>query len=216
MVLNMTLTSYCYYAGSYEMAGILIDYWSSSIKNKKIMKKRFLIKLAFLACIIYLLPHSLKAQDKDAQKLLTDSKNAKAAFIKTDPSMAALFESSYGYVIFPKIGKGGFIVGGSGGDGILYENGKAQGVVKTGQVTVGAQVGGQTYREVIFFENEDALNRMKEGKAEFSSQISAVAVKSGVSKNAKYTEGVSVFTQDLGGLMAEATVGGQKFKYTAF
>lgn len=180
------------------------------------MKKRFLIKLAFLACIIYLLPHSLKAQDKDAQKLLTDSKNAKAAFIKTDPSMAALFESSYGYVIFPKIGKGGFIVGGSGGDGILYENGKAQGVVKTGQVTVGAQVGGQTYREVIFFENEDALNRMKEGKAEFSSQISAVAVKSGVSKNAKYTEGVSVFTQDLGGLMAEATVGGQKFKYTAF
>lgn len=180
------------------------------------MKKNTFIKLAFLACISYFLPNDLSAQDKEAEKLLADSKKAKAAFIKTDLSMATLFESSYGYVIFPKIGKGGFIVGGSGGDGILYEKGTAQGVVKTGQVTVGAQVGGQTYREVIFFENEGALNRMKAGKTEFSSQISAVAVKSGVSKNAKYTEGVSVFTQDLGGQMAEATVGGQKFKYTAF
>lgn len=180
------------------------------------MKKHAFIKLAFLAFLSYLLPYSLNAQGKEADKLIADSKNAKEAFIKTDPSMAALFQSSYGYVIFPKIGKGGFIVGGSGGDGILYEKGKAQGIVKTGQITVGAQVGGQTYREVIFFENEEALNRMKEGKAEFSSQISAVAVKSGVSKNAKYTEGVSVFTQDLGGLMAEATVGGQKFKYTPF
>jgi lipid-binding SYLF domain-containing protein len=71
--------------------------------------------------------------------------------------MAALFESSYGYVIFPKIGKGGFIVGGSGGDGILYEKGKSIGVVKTGQVTVGAQVGGQTYREVIFLKTRMRL-----------------------------------------------------------
>ena len=77
-------------------------------------------------------------------------------------------------------------------------------------------MGGQTYREVIFFENKDAFDRMKESKLEFSGQISAVAVKSGVSKNAKYTEGVVVFTQDLSGLMAEATVGGQKFKYTPF
>ena len=68
---------------------------------------------------------------------------------------------------------------------------KSIGVVKTGQVTVGAQIGGQAYREVIFFENKDALDRMKESKTEFSSQISAVAVKSGVSKNAKYADGVS-------------------------
>jgi lipid-binding SYLF domain-containing protein len=180
------------------------------------MKKSKLIKLALLAFVTYLLPHSIQAQDKDAEKLLSESDKAKTEFIKTDPSMAALFESSYGYVIFPKIGKGGFIVGGSGGDGILYEKGKSIGEVKTGQVTVGAQVGGQAYREVIFFENEDALDRMKASKMEFSSQLSAVAVKSGVSKNAKYTNGVSVFTQDLGGLMAEATVGGQKFKYKAF
>jgi lipid-binding SYLF domain-containing protein len=180
------------------------------------MKKSKLAKLALLAFVAYLLPHSILAQDKKAEKLLSESSDAKAAFIKTDSSMAALFESSYGYVIFPKIGKGGFIVGGSGGDGILYEQGKSIGEVKTGQVTVGAQIGGQSYREVIFFENQAALDRMKESKTEFSSQISAVAVKSGVSKNAKYTDGVAVFTQDIGGLMAEATVGGQKFKYTAF
>ncbi len=180
------------------------------------MKKSKFLKLVLLASVVYFLPHAVSAQDKAAEKLITESSKAKSAFIQTDPSMATLFESSYGYVIFPKIGKGGLIVGGSGGDGILYEKGKAAGMVKTGQITVGAQIGGQAYREVIFFENQDALDRMKASKTEFSSQISAVAVKSGVSKNAKYTDGVSVFTQDLGGLMAEATVGGQKFKYTAF
>ena len=180
------------------------------------MKKSKFIKLVLLASVVYFLPHAVSAQDKAAEKLITESSKAKSAFIQTDPSMATLFESSYGYVIFPKIGKGGLIVGGSGGDGILYEKGKAAGMVKTGQITVGAQIGGQAYREVIFFENQDALDRMKASKTEFSSQISAVAVKSGVSKTTKYTDGVSVFTQDLGGLMAEATVGGQKFKYTAF
>lgn len=182
-----------------------------------ILKKNKMIKLALLAFAAYLLPHSIRAQDnKETEKLITESKKAKSAFIKTDPSMAALFDSSYAYAIFPKIGKGGFIVGGSGGDGIAYEKGKSIGRVETGQVTVGAQIGGQTYREVIFFENKDAFDRLKENKAEFSGQISAVAIKSGASKNAKYAEGVAVFTQDLAGLMAEASVGGQKFKFNAF
>ena len=180
------------------------------------MKKSKFIRLSLLVFVAFFLPHALFAQDEEATKLISESNTAKTEFIKTDPSMEGLFSSSYGYVIFPKIGKGGFIVGGSGGNGILYDHGKAVGLVKTGQVTVGAQVGGQTYREVIFFENKDAFDHMKASKMEFSSQISAVAVKSGVSKNAKYTEGVAVFTQDLSGLMAEATVGGQKFKYTAF
>ena len=180
------------------------------------MKKSKLLRLALFSFVAALLPHFTQAQDQEAEELLSKSNEAKEEFIKTDPSMAALFESSYGYVIFPHIGKGGFIVGGSGGDGILYEQGNPIGEVKTGQVTVGAQIGGQAYREVIFFENEDALGRMKANKVEFSGQVSAVAVKSGVSQNAKYTDGVSVFTQNLGGLMAEATVGGQKFKYKAF
>jgi len=105
------------------------------------------------------------------------------------------------------------VVGGSGGYGTVYEHGKSIGTAKVAQVTVGAQIGAQAYREIIFFENKDALDRFKANKLEFSAEISAVAAKSGVSKNAKYRNGVAVFTDDLGGLMAEASVGGQKFTY---
>jgi lipid-binding SYLF domain-containing protein len=179
------------------------------------MKKNHLLGFVMLVSSPFLTPHSVIAQD-DVEKLKSDSKVAKSEFIKVDSSMNKLFNDSYAYVLFPKIGKGGFIVGGSGGEGIVYEKGKEIGSASIGQVTVGAQIGGQSYREVIFLENEDALNRFKYNKLEFSGQVSAVAVRSGVSKNAKYTDGVCVFTQDIGGLMAEATVGGQKFKYKAF
>ncbi|PWT70641.1 MAG: hypothetical protein C5B59_19745 [Bacteroidetes bacterium] len=181
------------------------------------MKKNILGRLILFALTIIVLPHSLTAQDaKEKEKLLSESAKAKSEFTKADPSMNKLFDNSYGYVIFPRVGKGGFIVGGSGGAGTVYEKGKEIGMAKVGGVTVGAQIGGQAYREVIFFENEEALNRLKANKVEFSGQVSAVAVKSGVSKNAKYTDGVAVFTQDIGGLMAEASVGGQKFSYKAF
>lgn len=180
------------------------------------MKKNNMIRLALFALTIFLLPHSMKAQDeKEKEKLLSDSKEAKADFIKTDPSMSKLFTDSYGYVIFPKIGKGAIIIGGSGGNGVAYEKGKAIGTAKIGQLSVGAQVGGESYREVIFFENKEGLERFKEDKVEFTGQVSAVAAKSGVSKNAKWADGVVVFTQDLSGLMADASVGGQKFKYKA-
>ena len=81
------------------------------------------------------------------------------------------------------------------------------------QISAGAQVGGQAYREVIFFEDKAALDRFKENKIEFSGQVSAVAAKAGASATAKYREGVAVFTQELGGLMLEASLGGQKFTF---
>jgi lipid-binding SYLF domain-containing protein len=178
------------------------------------MKKQHVIRLVFFALAAFLLPHSMKAQDdKMKEKLISDSKEAKADFIKTDASMASLFNSSYGYVIFPKIGKGALIIGGSGGNGVVYEKGKTIGTAKTGGISVGAQVGGQSYREVIFFETKEALDRFKDNKVEFTSQVSAVAAKSGASLNAKYADGVVVFTRDLSGLMAEASVGGQKFEF---
>jgi lipid-binding SYLF domain-containing protein len=180
------------------------------------MKRNNLIRLVFFAFIIFLLPQSMKAQDDKAkEKLISDSKEAKADFIKTDPSMDKLFKSSYGYVIFPKIGKGAIIIGGSGGNGVVYEKGKTTGTAKMAQLSVGAQIGGESFREIIFFENKEALDRFKENKVEFTGQISAVAAKSGASANAKYADGVAVFTQDLSGLMAEAAVGGQKFTYKA-
>lgn len=172
------------------------------------MKKK-LIGLVAICAAALCMPSMVKAQDKADN----DCKKAKAAFIKTDASLKDLFANSYGYAIFPQVTKAALIVGGAGAAGEVYEKGKQIGTAKMAQVSVGAQVGGQAYREVIFFENKEALDRFKGDNYEFSSQVSAVAAKSGVSANAKYREGVQVYTEEINGLMAEASIGGQKFTY---
>lgn len=146
-------------------------------------------------------------------KLIADSKEAKAEFVKKDSKMGGLFGKAYGYVILPNVGKGGIGIGGAAGNGIVYERGKVIGTAKMSQVSVGFQLGGQAYREVIFFESKKDLDRFKENRVEFSAQVSAVAATEGASANAKYVDGVMVFTMQKGGLMYEASVGGQKFKY---
>jgi len=124
-----------------------------------------------------------------------------------------LFKHSAGYVIFPNVGKGAAGVGAAAGNGAVYDKGVLVGTAHMTQVTVGAQAGGQAYREIIFFENQDALDRFMHDKVEFSGQASAIAVKSGASANANYRNGVVVFSQEKGGLMLEASIGGQKFAY---
>jgi len=178
------------------------------------MKKLQLAAASFLTLIILSFALSSNAQSKEKDdKIFGDSEAAKAEFIKTDESMSALFKNSYGYVIFPNVGKGAFIIGGAGANGTVYEKGDRIGSAKLRQVSVGFQAGGQTYREVIFFENEDALDRFKNNTIEFSGQVSAIAAKSNASANAKYADGVQVYTQGKNGLMLEASVGGQKFMY---
>lgn len=174
-------------------------------------KNKILFLLAFSALMV---PATLLAQDGDQQKIIADSEEAKSQFIKADALMQSLFDNSYGYVIFPNVGKGAIGVGGAAGNGIVYEKGKMIGKAKMKQVTVGFQFGGQAYREVIFFENQAALDRFKDDKFEFAAQASAVAADKGVSANVKYKDGVMVFTQEKGGLMYEASVGGQKFDYS--
>ena len=169
-----------------------------------------------LLSTVLVMPVSLWAQSSKNNKLIGDSKVAKAGFIKTDGLMQSLFDNSAGYVIFPNVGKGGIGVGGAAGNGIVFQDGKPIGSAKMKQVSVGFQFGGQAYREVIFFENSDALNRFKQNKFEFSAQASAVAATAGASTNVKYRDGVMVFTQQKGGLMYEASIGGQKFNYTPF
>lgn len=147
------------------------------------------------------------------EKLLADSKEAKAEFLKADPKMAGLFSKAHGYVILPNVGKGAIGVGGASGNGIVYERAKVIGTARMTQVSIGFQLGGQAYREVIFFETKKDLDRFKENRVEFSAQVSAVAATEGASANAKYVDGVMVFTVQKGGLMYEASVGGQKFKF---
>lgn len=136
-----------------------------------------------------------------------------ALYKKTDEGMANWFNTAYGYAVFPSVGKGGLGVGGALGHGVVYQGGAVTGGVKLSQVSVGFQWGGQAFSEVIFFENAEAYTRFIESKAEFAAQVSAVALTAGVSADAEYRDGVAVFTQAIGGLMYQASVGGQKFKF---
>jgi lipid-binding SYLF domain-containing protein len=148
-----------------------------------------------------------------AEATVKEADQAIAAIEKADPGMKKFFSKSAGYAVFPNVAKGGLVVGGAGGSGYLYEGGKPVGKTGLSQVTVGAQIGGEAYVEVIFFESKVALAACKKGEWAMAAQVSAVAVKSGASADAKYKDGVAVFTLMKGGAMAEASVGGQKFSY---
>jgi lipid-binding SYLF domain-containing protein len=177
-----------------------------------IMKKINVILVIVLACVFNTML-TFGQSDSKNNKVIADCNTSKTEFIKTDALMKSLFDNAYGYVIFPNVGKGGVGVGGASGNGGVYEQQVLVGMAKLSQVSVGFQAGGQAYREVIFFESKKELDRFKNSQLEFSAQASAVAVKSGASANAKYTKGVMVFTMQKGGLMYEASIGGQKFKF---
>ena len=157
-----------------------------------------------------------KAQNAKDEKLMQDAVEAKAALLRSNPSLDEFFDNSAGYVIFPNVGKGGFIVGGASGNGIVYEDGNAIGKADLKKLNVGLQAGGQAIIEVIFFETPTDLQRFENNSFEFSAETSAVALKSGISFNAKYKDGVAVFALPKAGLMADATVGGQRFQFIPF
>lgn len=183
------------------------------MKNNSILNG---LKIALFLAVIMAGSSSMAQTSGKEKKLIRDSKNAKADFISTDGLMSSLFANSYAYVIFPNVGKGGIGIGGAAGNGIVFEQGIIIGKARMTQLSIGFQLGGQAYREVIFFETKADLDRFKEDKFEFSAQASAVAATAGASANVKYHEGVMIFTQQKGGLMYEASVGGQKFDFTAF
>ena len=142
--------------------------------------------------------------------------NAEATIAKArqaDPDFAKFLDSAAGFVVFPSVKKGAAGVGGAYGKGVLFLRGRAVGFTEMTQATVGAQLGGQGYVEIIAFETPEAVKNFQRGNFTFAAQASAVALKSGASKNAKYTDGVAVFSFDETGLMAEAAIGGQKFDY---
>jgi lipid-binding SYLF domain-containing protein len=145
------------------------------------------------------------------------------------------FNKSYGYAVFPTIGKGGIGIGGAYGKGRVYAGGNHVGDTSMTQLTVGFQLGGEAYSQIIFFEDERAFNEFTSGNFEFSATASAVAITAGASaaatttgssagasggkndattKGAGFYKGMAVFTVAKGGLMYEASIGGQKFSYT--
>ncbi len=136
-----------------------------------------------------------------------------ATFKEGDPGMRGWFAEAYGYAVFPVIGKIGFGVGGARGRGLVYEQGRLVGKSTLTQVTVGLQWGGQEFSEVIFFRDKAAFDDFTDGNFELGAQVSAVALKTGVSGTLAYSGGVAIITATKAGLMYEATIGGQKFNY---
>lgn len=177
------------------------------------MKTLRIASLIALVALVSIVPAGAAKQDqasKDAKAVA----DAIAQFKQSDKLLPKWFDAAYGYVVFPSITKGAVGIGAASGDGRVYEKNAYIGDARVTQVTVGAQLGGQSFSEVIFFETKDALDRFKQDRFEMTAGLSAVAAAEGASKDAKYTQGVAVFTLAKKGLMAEASVGGQKFKFT--
>jgi len=126
------------------------------------------------------------------------------------------FDNSVGYAVFPTIGKGGIGIGGAHGNGIVYRGGAPVGKSELKQVTIGLQLGGQKFIEVIFFKDKTAFDDFTRENFEFGAQASAVAFSHSASADLAYNGGVAIVTMAEGGLMYEATVGGQKFEYEAY
>jgi hypothetical protein len=155
------------------------------------------------------------------------------SLFKNAGQSGSYFNKSYGYAVFPTIGKGGIGIGGAHGSGRVYAGGKYVGNTSMTQVTVGFQLGGQAFSQIVFFEDERSFKEFTSGNFEFAAQTSAVAITAGASASAgttgaaagasggkkdattagEYHKGMAVFTVAKGGLMYEAALGGQKFSY---
>jgi len=185
------------------------------------MLKRFVSLIAFLA-----LAFSASSAWADAYSDTID-------IFKKAGQSGRMFANAYGYAVFPTIGKGGVIVGAAHGDGKVYEKGRYIGDTSMTQLSVGAQLGGQAYSMIIFFENEAALRTFTTGNFEFGADASAIAItaaadakattagtsaSASVTKDdartaANYYKGMRTYTVAKGGLMVEAALAGQKFNY---
>jgi lipid-binding SYLF domain-containing protein len=148
--------------------------------------------------------------DRPPQDEVAEAKNL---FLSRAPHLQRWFDESYGYAIFPELGKGAAVVGGGGGQGYVYEKGRLVGYSTLTLISAGAQLGGEGYSEVIFFEDQATLDEFKRGNLEFGATVNAVAADSSRSRHAAFDDGVAVFTVTRGGLMVEASVSGQKFTY---
>lgn len=164
----------------------------------------------------------------------TDPYDRTISVFRSSPVVAPFFRNAYGYAVFPTVGKGGLVIGAAFGEGQLYKQGVITGKSKMVKMSVGFQLGGQAFSEIIFFQDKRAYDDFTSGSFEFDASASAVAItagaqaqagttgasagasagpKTGVQASNKYRRGVAVFVHTKGGLMYEAAIGGQKFNF---
>ncbi|MEM9083926.1 MAG: hypothetical protein AAGB34_10055 [Planctomycetota bacterium] len=146
--------------------------------------------------------------------LLQDQAQVTISRFEREANLRPFFERAVAYAVFPEVTRGGAGIGFSRGEGVVYEGDTLVGYADLKQATIGAQLGGQTFSELLFFEHEDVLRDFKRGNLELAAGLSAVVIDNGTVANNSFRDGVAVFTIDPSGLMLEASVGGQRFDYT--
>ena len=147
--------------------------------------------------------------------LAVRSQQTITSFQNANPNLQSFMASSAGYAVFPSVGKGGLVIGGARGTGLLYQNGAIVGRTTLTQGSIGAQIGGQTFSQIIVFESPTAVSNFKSGNFQMGADVNAVALSSSVSKSVPltYSRGLAVFTMQQSGLMVQAAVSGQKFSF---
>jgi lipid-binding SYLF domain-containing protein len=165
--------------------------------------------LSITGCSTY--PETTEAR----QVLHSEVDEAIAVFKKTDPEIQKYFDTSYGYAVFPKVYKGAFWVGGAHGKGEVYEELQMVGYSSLSQATLGFSFGGEYFREIVFFDDKSHFQEFTAEEYTFSAQVTGVALTVGAAAKADYEDGKAVFIIAETGLMVDASLGGQKFNYTA-
>ena len=157
------------------------------------------------------------SSDKNKKDKKASDKTIKALNkFKKISSLKTYFKKARGYAVFPNVGKGGIGIGGARGKGEVFEKGKVIGSTSLTQVSIGFQLGGQAFSQIIFFKDKKSLERFTEGNFEFGASASAALISEGANATADYSDGVAVLTFSKGGLMYEASIGGQKFTYEEY
>ena len=157
------------------------------------------------------------SSDKNRKDKKASDKTIKALNkFKKISSLKTYFKKARGYAVFPNVGKGGIGIGGARGKGEVFEKGKVIGSTSLTQVSIGFQLGGQAFSQIIFFKDKKSLERFTQGNFEFGASASAALISEGANASADYSDGVAVLTYSKGGLMYEASIGGQKFSYEEY
>lgn len=176
-------------------------------------RRQFLATGAGFAAVAIVTP-ALAISRRRVSELEIEAKEAMVRFKNVESNIENYLAAAYAYAIFPSIKKGGLVFGGAGGRGLVYREGKIIGTAKASQVTFGAQIGGQSFGQLLLFRDEPAFDLFKLGRANFGAAASAVAASEGTATTSDYVRGVRVITVAGNGLMAEAAIGSLKYTYS--
>lgn len=178
--------------------------------------RSLLLSVVAVGLVACLTACSTEPKSPDQREALRDNAKASLKSMEArDTGLANVVNSGYAYIVFPDVGKGGFVIGGAYGRGVVYANGQMVGYAAVDQASIGALAGGQSYEELIVFKDQNAFQRFQDNRLSFGADASAVALKAGAAAAAQFRNGVEVFIHNQGGLMVDASLNGQNITFHA-